>query len=61
MNPIEVRKLNKELIVRFSDKAVVLPEKIQEKIDTYWQSLLDSGKNYHSITKQQRRYRRVLQ
>lgn len=32
--------------MRFSNEAVVLPTEIQEKIDTYWQSLLDSGKTY---------------
>lgn len=46
MKPFEVRELDKELVVRFSDKTVVLPEEIQEKIDTYWEGLLASGKNY---------------
>ena len=46
MNPFQVTNLNKELTVRFSNKTVVLPGEIQEKIDRYWQSLLDSGKSY---------------
>ncbi len=43
---IEVKELDKELVVRFSDKTIVLPQEVREKIDVYWQSLLDSGKNY---------------
>lgn len=46
MKPFEVIDLSKELVVQFSDKTVVLPGEIQEKIDSYWQSLLDSGKSY---------------
>ncbi len=46
MKPIEVRELCKDLVVRSSDKRVVFPDDIQEKIDTYWANLLASGKNY---------------
>lgn len=46
MGSIKVKKLDKTVVVRFSNKTVVLPAEIQERIDTYWQSLIDSGKNY---------------
>lgn len=46
MNSIEISQLNKKLIVRFSNESVELPVEWQEKVDGYWQSLIDSGKTY---------------
>ncbi|MEN8252022.1 MAG: hypothetical protein ABFQ53_00360 [Patescibacteria group bacterium] len=46
MNDIKVSKLEKEPVVRFSNENVVLPAPEQSKIDEYWQSLIDSGKQY---------------
>lgn len=46
MNYIEISQLNKKLIVRFSNQTIELPVEWQEKIDTHWQSLIDSGKTY---------------
>ena len=45
MKPIKVSSA-KEVIVRFSNKDVLLPEIVQSKINSYWQELLDSGKSY---------------
>lgn len=41
-----ISSLRKKLIVRFSGKKTPLPQGIQEKIDTYWDELFQSGKNY---------------
>ena len=46
MSPIRVDKLWSKLIVRFSNESVALPDDIKQKVDTYWQELLASGKNY---------------
>lgn len=45
-NAIQISQLNKKLIVRFSNESVNLPVEWQEKVDEYWQSLIDSGKTY---------------
>lgn len=45
-NPVIISPLTKKLIVRFSNKSVVLPQDVQEKIDVYWDELLQSGKTY---------------
>lgn len=45
MKPFKVSSA-KEITVRFSNKEAQLPEKIQIKIDSYWQELLDIGKPY---------------
>lgn len=45
-NKFKVSFIAKELIVRFSNKQVILPRDIQNKIDTYWDELIESGKNY---------------
>jgi len=46
MNPIKISKFNKKLVVRFNDKKVELPKIWQDKINEYWQSLIESGKKY---------------
>lgn len=46
MKNITISPLVKKLIVRFSDKRVVLPEDVQARIDKYWNGLIESGKNY---------------
>jgi 8-oxo-dGTP pyrophosphatase MutT (NUDIX family) len=46
MKDIKISQLNKEPVVRFSNKHVILPVEAQEKIDIYWQSLLSGGKKY---------------
>ena len=46
MESIKIAKINKELIVRFSNKNVALPSEWQKRVDEYWQSLMDSGKKY---------------
>lgn len=46
MKNITVSPLIKKLIVRFSDKRVVLPEDIQARIDSYWNELVETKKNY---------------
>src|SRR3989344_7568639 len=46
MKDIVISRLTKKLIVRFSNKQVMLPPSLQDKIDAYWDSLLQSGKSY---------------
>lgn len=46
MKDFLISRLTKKLVVRFSNKEVVLPSDIQDKIDTYWKELLKSGKTY---------------
>jgi 8-oxo-dGTP pyrophosphatase MutT (NUDIX family) len=46
MNPYHISPLTKNLIVRLSGKSVTLPRDIQDAIDAYWESLLQSGKTY---------------
>lgn len=46
MKPIKISQLSEELIVQFSNKEIELSIEWQEKIDTYWQFLIDSGKTY---------------
>ncbi len=46
MKDIVISRLTKKLIVRSSNKQIVLPPDLQDKIDAYWDSLLQSGKNY---------------
>lgn len=46
MKDFVVSRLTKKLIVRFSGEQIVLPHDVQEKIDTYWEKLLSSGKSY---------------
>lgn len=46
MKDFLISRLTKKLVVRFSNKEVILPSEIQEKIDTYWDELLKSGKSY---------------
>lgn len=41
-----ISPLTKKLTVRFSNKRVILPLDIQEKINAYWDELIKSGKNY---------------
>jgi predicted NUDIX family phosphoesterase len=40
-------KLDKSLQVEFSGKEVILPPKLQSKIDRYWADQLAEGKKYH--------------
>lgn len=46
MNTIKISKFNKKLVVRFNDRKIELPKKWQNKVDDYWQSLIESGKKY---------------
>lgn len=46
MEPIKISKLTTEPIIHFNDESVVLPVSLQEKIDVYWQSLIDQGRSY---------------
>lgn len=45
MKPFKVSQA-KEIIVRFSNKEVQLPEAIQARIDAYWEEVIASGKTY---------------
>ncbi len=45
MKPFIVTPITKDLNVRFSGKEVVLPQEVQDKIDTYWNELIASGKS----------------
>jgi 8-oxo-dGTP pyrophosphatase MutT (NUDIX family) len=46
MAPIKISKLTKDLVVRFSGKAVALPENVQRDIDRYWNGLMAVGRPY---------------
>ncbi|NLC31584.1 MAG: hypothetical protein GX765_06055 [Candidatus Moranbacteria bacterium] len=46
MNTIKISKFNKKLVVRFNDRKIELPKKWQDKVNDYWQSLIESGKKY---------------
>lgn len=46
MESIKIAKINKELIVQFSNKNVALPLEWQKRVDEYWQSLINSGRKY---------------
>lgn len=46
MQEAKIAQLKKKLIVRFSGALIDLPVEWQEKVDMYWQSLIDSGKTY---------------
>ncbi|HBI34292.1 MAG TPA: hypothetical protein DEA43_01935 [Candidatus Moranbacteria bacterium] len=41
-----ISPIAKKIIVRFSNKCVILPLDIQDKVDAYWDELIKSGKNY---------------
>ena len=41
-----ISPIAKRIIVRFSNKCVILPLDIQDKVDAYWDELIKSGKNY---------------
>jgi hypothetical protein len=43
---ITVSLLSKKLCVRLGQGQVILPKDIQEKVDAYWDELLNNGKNY---------------
>lgn len=45
-NKLKVGFITKKIIVRFSNKQVTLPQDIQNKIDAYWDELIESGKDY---------------
>lgn len=46
MNTLKISKFNKKLVVRFNDRKIELPKKWQDKVNDYWQSLIESGKKY---------------
>lgn len=46
MKPFGVFPVNKEIVVKFSNQEVRLPQEIQTKIDVYWDELIVSGKPY---------------
>ena len=46
MKDFLISLLTKKLIVRFSNKSVILPLDVQKKIDAYWDELFQSGKTY---------------
>jgi hypothetical protein len=46
MHPIHISSIPKDFIVRFSGERFVLPQEWQEKVDTYWESLLQEGRSY---------------
>jgi len=46
MKPFKITPITKDIIVRFSNKEIILPQDIQEKIDAYWNELIVSGKQY---------------
>ncbi len=45
MKPFTVTSVTKDLRVRFSNKNVVLPREIQEKVNAYWDELIASGRS----------------
>jgi 8-oxo-dGTP pyrophosphatase MutT (NUDIX family) len=46
MSKIVIQKINKEPVVRFNGEEMVLPTKLQKKIEAHWEELLDSGREY---------------
>jgi hypothetical protein len=46
MENFTITPLTKKLTIRFSNKCIILPLDIQNKIDAYWEELIKSGKNY---------------
>ncbi|OGI22239.1 MAG: hypothetical protein A2808_02525 [Candidatus Moranbacteria bacterium RIFCSPHIGHO2_01_FULL_55_24] len=46
MKPFKVSPVTKEIIVKFSNREVRLPQEIQAKIDAYWDELIANGKPY---------------
>jgi len=46
MKKFKVEKIEKQIIVKFSNKTVALPKKVQSKIDAYWNQLIAEGKGY---------------
>ncbi len=46
MKDFSVFNLTKKLVVRYSNQQAVLPLDIQQKIDVYWNELIQNGKSY---------------
>jgi hypothetical protein len=46
MKKIKISPITQKFIVRYSGIKIYLPIEIQQKINAYWDSLLNSGKNY---------------
>lgn len=46
MKPFKVSPVDREIIVKFSDREVRIPQEIQAKIDGHWDGLIASGKTY---------------
>lgn len=46
MKNIIISPLTKKIVVRFINKQVDLPEEIQARIDSYWNKLVETKKNY---------------
>ncbi len=46
MPKLTIQKISEEPMVRFSGEEMVLPTKLQKKIEAHWEELLDSGREY---------------
>lgn len=46
MKSFRISPISKEIVVKFSNQGVYLPQEIQAKVDAYWDKLIASGKSY---------------